>query len=212
MHYTANDGDTDEANGNVFHNNKIGASAHYFVDDDSITLSVEEHRIAYSVGGAKWNDVNVTGGGKLYGKAYNSNTINIEMCDTVRDGKYGVSDKTKKNTMDLVVHLMMKYQIDIDHVIRHFDVNGKHCPSYLMSDSAWNKFKGEIMMNFGETCYNAIQEYLKSKPLNTDAKTQSEFDDAVAKGITDGTRPCQTATRWQVAVMIVRAIKLVTKK
>lgn len=183
----------------------MGASAHYFVDDDSITLSVEEHRIAYSVGGTKWQDCNTTGGGKLYGKAYNSNTINIEMCDTVKDGKYNVSARTKKNTIDLVVQLMMKYEIDIDHVIRHFDVNGKHCPSYLMSDSAWNSFKGEILLSFGETCYKAIQEYLKEQKPTLDAKTQAEFDKAIAKGITDGTRPCQFATRWQTAVMVSRA-------
>ena len=40
IHYTANDGDHDESNGNYFHNNKVGASAHDFVDSDSVTHSV----------------------------------------------------------------------------------------------------------------------------------------------------------------------------
>ena len=47
IHYTANDGDTDEGNGNYFANNIVGASAHYFVDDDSITRSVPDDYIAW---------------------------------------------------------------------------------------------------------------------------------------------------------------------
>lgn len=51
-HYTGNDGDTDEGNGNHFHNHIVKASAHYFVDDDSVTQSVPDNYIAYSVGGS----------------------------------------------------------------------------------------------------------------------------------------------------------------
>ena len=51
MHYTANDGDSDEGNGNYFHNNVVNASAHYFVDGDSITQSVPDNYVAWSVGG-----------------------------------------------------------------------------------------------------------------------------------------------------------------
>ena len=40
IHYTGNDGDTDENNSKYFKNNIVKASAHYFVDDDSITQSV----------------------------------------------------------------------------------------------------------------------------------------------------------------------------
>ncbi len=42
LHYTANDGDTDENNGNYFANNIVQASAHYFVDSNSITQSVPD--------------------------------------------------------------------------------------------------------------------------------------------------------------------------
>lgn len=51
IHYTVNDGDTDEANAKYFHNNVVKASAHYFVDDDSYTKSVPIKNIAWSVGG-----------------------------------------------------------------------------------------------------------------------------------------------------------------
>lgn len=50
IHYTANDGDTDDANAKYFHNNVVKASAHYFVDDDSYTKSVPLKNVAWSVG------------------------------------------------------------------------------------------------------------------------------------------------------------------
>lgn len=51
IHYTGNDGDSDEANANYFRRNIVKASAHYFVDDDSVTQSVPDDYVAWSVGG-----------------------------------------------------------------------------------------------------------------------------------------------------------------
>ena len=133
IHYTANDGDTDEANGNYFKNNIIKASAHYFVDDDSVTQSVPDNYTAWSVGGSKWKN----GGGKYYGKCTNSNSISIELCDDVRNGVVYPSKKTIENAIELVKELMKKYNIKADHVIRHYDVNGKTCPAYWVDDKKW---------------------------------------------------------------------------
>ena len=145
LHYTANDGDSDEGNANYFHNHTVKASAHYFVDDDSITQSVPDDYVAWSVGGKLYTDHVSTGGGRLYGIATNNNTLNIEMCDTVKDGVIKASEATIENAIDLIRRKMKQYKIDIDHVIRHFDVNGKHCPAYLMDEQAWKKFKTRIM-------------------------------------------------------------------
>lgn len=30
-------------------------------------------------------------------------------------------------------------------IIRHFDVNGKHCPAPIMDDKIWKKFRKEIL-------------------------------------------------------------------
>lgn len=144
IHYTGNDGDHDEGNANYFKNNVVNASAHYFVDDDSITLSVPELFTAWSVGGTKWKDCSTTGGGTMYGKITNANSISVEMCDTKKDGRYQASEKTMENTATLVKSLMKKYNIDINHVYRHFDVTGKHCPAYLMNPSAWEEFKERL--------------------------------------------------------------------
>lgn len=137
IHYTANDGDTDENNGKYFASGNRNASAHYFVDDDSVTQSVPDNFVAWSVGGAKWNDCAKTGGGKLYGKATNSNTLNIEICDDVKNGKIYPSAKTIENVIILTKAKMKEYKIPADRVIRHFDVNGKHCPAYWMDEAKW---------------------------------------------------------------------------
>lgn len=144
LHYTANDGDSGESNAKYFQKPNRNASAHYFVDDDSITQSVPDNFIAWSVGGKKYTDCEKTGGGKLYGTATNANSISIEMCDTKKDGKLQATEKTMKNAAALCMELMEKYHIDISRVIRHFDVNGKHCPAYFMDATAWEEFKNRL--------------------------------------------------------------------
>ena len=144
IHYTGNDGDTDEGNATYFKNNVVSASAHYFVDDDSITQSVPDNFIAWAVGGTKWKDCAATGGGTMYGKITNANSISVEMCDTKKDGRLQASDQTMENTVTLVKSLMKKYNIDVNGVYRHFDVTGKHCPSYFMNAAAWDAFKAKL--------------------------------------------------------------------
>ena len=144
IHYTANDGDSDEGNGNYFANNIVKASAHYFVDGDSVTQSVPDDYVAWSVGGKKYNDCNKTGGGKLYGQCTNTNSISIEMCDEVRNGISDFSVATIENTIELTKTLMKKYNVDISRVIRHFDVVGKLCPKPYVDNAKWQEFKNKI--------------------------------------------------------------------
>ena len=143
-HYTGNDGDTDANNANYFKNNVVEASAHYFVDDDSVTQSVPDLTIAYAVGGDKWADCGKTGGGSMYGIIKNRNSISIEMCDTRRDGTIMATEATLARAIELGRALMAKYSIPIERVYRHFDVTGKHCPAYFMDAGQWAEFKSRL--------------------------------------------------------------------
>lgn len=125
------------------------ASAHFFVDEDSIWQSVEESRAAWHCGGP----LQGTGGHTFFGYCTNLNSIGIEMCVVKRDGRYIVKTDTVNNTAWLVQHLMDKYNIPKAHVIRHFDVTGKECPDaypeyapsdYLLSAPAWERFRDRI--------------------------------------------------------------------
>ena len=144
IHYTANDGDTAKGNGNYFKNNIVKASAHYFVDDDTIVRSVPDDYAAWSVGGSKYPDCGRTGGGNWYGKCTNSNSISVELCDTVKNGVSDFSESTVRNAVELVRSLMGQYGIDTEHVIRHFDVTGKICPKPYIDGAAWQGFKNMI--------------------------------------------------------------------
>lgn len=151
-HYTANDGDSDEANGLFFKNNKNrGASAHYFVDDDSVTISVPDTYVAWSVGGNRYSNYRTTGGASLYKICTNTNSINIELCDTCKNGKYDVTEATLQNAINLTRKLMAKYNIPISNVIRHFDVTGKNCPAYYVNNSVWQSVKNRIASSSAPT-------------------------------------------------------------
>ncbi|MDU1053373.1 N-acetylmuramoyl-L-alanine amidase [Clostridium baratii] len=125
IHGTDNKNDTAKNNVDYLYRANRGSSAHYFVDDDSIWQSVEDGNGAWSVGDGK---------GK-YGIT-NMNSINIEMCGT-DNGRY--SDKTVNNTIELTKYLMKKYNIDVDHVVRHYDASRKNCPSQF-SPNNWARW------------------------------------------------------------------------
>ena len=120
VHYTANDGDTDENNGEYFKNNVLKSSSHYFVDDDSITQTVPDNYIAYHCGANKYK----------HKSCRNANSIGVEICDDVKNGIIYPSAATITNAVDLVKHLMKKYNVPASNVIRHYDVTGKLCPAY----------------------------------------------------------------------------------
>lgn len=143
-HYTGNDGDRAANNAKYFQNNIVKASAHYFVDDTTVWRSVPDLKVAWSVGGSKYANAHKTGGGTMYGVITNTNSLSIEMCDTIRNGVYQASEATLANAAALGRALMEKYDIPIENVYRHFDVTGKHCPSYLVNAQKWAEFKKRL--------------------------------------------------------------------
>ena len=144
FHYTGNDGDSAAGNAAYFQNNTVKTSAHYFVDDTDIWRSVPDLRIAWAVGGSKYPNAEKTGGGTLYGTVTNTNSISIELCDTVKNGVYQASEATLANAVALGRELMATYRIPLERVVRHFDVTGKHCPSYLIGAEKWAAFRRRL--------------------------------------------------------------------
>lgn len=210
-HYTGNDGDKAANNAAYFQNNIVKASAHYFVDDTTVYLSVPELKVAWAVGGSKYANADKTGGGTMYGVINNTNSISIEMCDTIRNGVYQASEATLANAAALGRALMKKYGIPIENVYRHFDVTGKHCPSYLVNAQKWAEFKERLTMDIealtdeelvrlAERMNAALAKRAVSDTL------ASELAEAKALGITDGSNPNAFCTRAQAAVMVKRSM------
>ena len=157
IHYTANDGDTDENNGKYFHNNVIHASAHDFVDSDSVTHSVPYNYIAYSVGKVFPKDKN---GGKYLGKCKNANSISIELCDDLKNGSIYPTQATINNAIELTVKLCKKFGINPKtNVLRHYDVCYKNCPQYWLDNSKWKKeFLNKVIAEYNKDKPNAVKK------------------------------------------------------
>lgn len=128
IHYTGNDGDTAENNGNYFKNNVVETSAHYFVDDTTVVRSVADKNIAWHAG--DWD--------------INCRSIGIEIAGSTTE----CTGKTLENVILLTQRLMKKYNISKERVIRHYDANGKLCPAFwcgsqqkdrLFREQFWNK-------------------------------------------------------------------------
>lgn len=147
----------------------------------------------------------------MYGKITNTNSISIEMCDTIKNGVYQASETTMENAAELGRELMEKYGIPLENVYRHFDVTGKHCPSYLISADKWAEFKERLSMKADVEAFTKA-DLIRLWERMTDAlgdipvsKTLAPgLEEAVKLGITDGKNPNAPCTRAQVANMIVR--------
>lgn len=55
----------------------------------------------------------------------NRNSLGVEMCSDKVNGKYVITAQTVDRTVELVRWLMDKYGIDVDHVVRHYDVTAR---------------------------------------------------------------------------------------
>ena len=127
IHYTGNDGDTAENNGNYFKNNVVETSAHYFVDDTMVVRSVADKNIAWHAG--DWN--------------INCRSIGIEIAGSTSECK----GKTLENVILLTQRLMRKYNISKDRVIRHYDANGKICPGFWCGSQQKDRLFREQFLN-----------------------------------------------------------------
>lgn len=182
LHYTGGNGDTAVDNGNYFAGADRKASAHYFVDETTVVLSVPERNIAWHAG--NWD--------------MNCRSIGVEMCSRKdSNGNYYISDDTVKRTAELVRELMVKYDVPITGVIRHYDVTGKKCPAPMVDNLIlWNNFKKMLTVAEEPKGHVAVET-----PASWAA---SAWQAAADKGILDGTRPTDPITRQELAAVLHR--------
>lgn len=175
VHFTANDGDTARANTCFFRDENRGASAHYFVDENSIWQCVEDKDVSWHCGGGRQSSC----GGSLFKICTNSNSIGIEMCSRKKNGHYYFKEGTVENCIELVRTLMTKYQIPLSRIVRHYDVTGKICPEPYcytpQGEEAWKLFKERILNGeeeFTVSQYQEIMEKLSGMTGNIEKLTE----------------------------------------
>lgn len=128
IHETGNEGRNADASS---HNNYLHKEAdnqqkswHYTVDDHEIYYHIPDNEIAFHAGDGLRKD-----GGNLNG-------IGIEMCINPENNY----EQTLENTAKLTAMLLTAYDLDINHVKKHQDFSGKHCPDILLNAGRWDDF------------------------------------------------------------------------
>lgn len=213
--------------------NKNG-SADFVVDDEEMVQYNADlnNRRCWAVGD---NSTRYSKGGSLYGIAYNCNTISIEICsnnrawnakDPANSPNWYFTEASIQNALELGAYLMKLYNIDINHVVRHYDISGKYCPGIIGwntnsgSDAEWYKFKARLKAMVepkSEEINMTVEELEKYVDKRIDEKLMGlqsqpsewivdsgEFEEAKKLGLTDGQRPQGYAKREEVAAMLVR--------
>lgn len=173
MHYVGALGDA-KANTDYYKSYDVGASADFWVGHYGDVWQGNDFYDAYS-----WH----CGGGnagKFFGVCTNKNSIGIEMCVKKRstatmlasDRDWYFDEETVKSAAELVRSLMKELNIDVDHVIRHHDVNGKICPNpFVYDETAWNNFKKSLVEpSEAQECIKTATTYEDMKKLSSDAE------------------------------------------
>lgn len=119
------------ANCKYFASGNRNASAHYFIDDAYI------YEYANPSTYATWH----CGDGRGRYGITNQNSIGIEVCNN--GGPY-TSAEIDRLTF-LVQKLMKQFNVNADHVVRHYDASRKQCPLYYVQNAAeWTKLHSQI--------------------------------------------------------------------
>lgn len=162
IHYTGNKGDTAQNNAKYFATtNTRAAGAHFFVDKiGEIWKSIKIERTAWAVG----NDYRsgAKGEATYYGKCVNSNSVSIELCDCLEDTNW----EQMKATRQLVKYIQGKCP-NAKTIIRHWDVNGKHCPAPM---TGINNKKWKHLHNYLVNGYQYKAEVTKKAAIRSSGK------------------------------------------
>lgn len=130
IHYTANPGSTAQENRDYFEGLKdtheTQASSHFIVGiQGEIIQCIPSSEIAYA------------------STSRNKDTLAIECCHPDESGKF--STKTYDSLVQLCAWLCGKFNLEVDSIIRHYDVQGKNCPKYYVeNEKEWEKFKQDV--------------------------------------------------------------------
>ena len=73
----------------------------------------------------------------------NKDTISIEVCHPDESGKF--TDASYQSLVKLTAWLLDVCDLDSNDVIRHYDITGKQCPLYFVTqEDEWRKFKETV--------------------------------------------------------------------
>ena len=136
IHYTANPGASAQDNRDYFENlswtHETKVSSHFVIGlDGEVIQCIPSSEMSYAT------------------NSRNVDTLSIECCHPDETGKF--NDTTYESCVKLVAWLCVRFGLDQEAVIRHYDVTGKECPKYYVDNpQAWEQMKADIQARIQE--------------------------------------------------------------
>jgi len=161
--YKKNNGKNKEINGEGF---RYGAGQ-FYVDSKMIGSPIPEDEVAYHVGSSRYTQTKFN----LFGDENPNNyAIGIECCVNVDDDFNGMLN----NLISLIYYLMEKYNLTVNDIYRHYDITGKYCPMFAISEEAARNYDLQYlpMEKIKEMVINESERFIddsekKSKKIQT---------------------------------------------
>lgn len=147
MHYTANKGATAKNHADYFDGADGGAyryaGAHIFIDKHESRLIIPLNEVAYHANESACRIPALRATTRAYPNGgANLTTIGIELC-IEKDGS--LHPDTYKRAVRVVAGLLKLKKMKTGQIYRHFDVTGKNCPSFWVSNpSGFTQFKKDV--------------------------------------------------------------------
>ena len=136
IHYTANPGASAQDNRDYFENlswtHETKVSSHFVIGlEGEVIQCIPSSEMSYAT------------------NSRNVDTLSIECCHPDETGKF--NDTTYESCVKLAAWLCVRFGLDQDAVIRHYDVTGKECPKYYVDNpQAWEQMKADIQARIQE--------------------------------------------------------------
>ena len=186
VHNTANDASArNEVAYMIRNNDKV--SFHYAIDDKEIIQGIPENRNAWHAGDG------ANGQGNRKG-------LSIEICYSKSGGKR--FEEAEKLAAKFIAYKLKEKGWDIDKVKKHQDFSGKYCPHRTL-DMGWQRFLDMVKSELDKLKGGATVAE-KNVPSSW-AKEAWEW--AKKEKLLDGTRPKDTLTREEFAVVLKRLVE-----
>jgi len=126
IHYVGNSGTTAQQNRNYYSNSDSEVSAHFNIGLDGEVIQcvpLDEKSSA-----SNWR---------------NNNTISIEVSHPDETGQF--TEASYYSLVRLTAWLCDLCHLNVDHIIRHYDISGKECPRYYVQhEDEWEQFKADV--------------------------------------------------------------------
>jgi N-acetylmuramoyl-L-alanine amidase CwlA len=203
--WTTGEESTAKNNCVYYQNNKVGASANFYVDKTGVYQSVpwDSDRYAWHCGIGAGNENKykyLLNDGKY--DCNNATSIGVEICvckksvksRSALDTDWYFNETTYNNAVEFVKYLMNYFGIDIDHVVRHYDVNTIHkpCPRPFVGDATnvcynktgnvlWSEFKAKLTASSGSSSVSSkVTTSSTSSATKTTTSSTSTTNTSVA--------------------------------